>query len=100
MALSDDILADLDQIMDDWGDSFVMASTTYSCLFDQEFVELNNVAGWQPVLTVIHATVGEIPDNTEITLTSPINGYTNKTFKVRTPMQQADGTRKYLLEEV
>lgn len=99
MALSDDILSDLDDMMSDWGDSITIGGTTYAGLYDSEYVELVDVQGYKPVFTAKTSDVSGVARETAVTVTSPIADITDKAFKVAMLNDLRDGTTKLLLKE-
>lgn len=99
MALADDILSDLDGMFDDWGDSITIAGTAYDGLYDREYVETKDMAGFMPVFTLKTSEASGAVTGTAVAVTSVINGITAKVFKVRVRQVQGDGTTKLVLEE-
>lgn len=101
MALADDIISDLDDMMGDWGDSVTIGGTAYDCLYDRSFVENADFAGFLPVvtLTAANAQASGVALGDSVSVTSVINVITDKAFTVRIIEPQGDGETKLVLEE-
>lgn len=74
--------ADLDDIFSDFDNTIVISATTYSGLYEQAYVEVGDFSGYKPVFTgkaseMNNATVGDT-----VTVTSNIEGISNKNFTV------------------
>lgn len=101
MTFISDIQADLGNMLDDWGDSITIGGTEYDGLYDQEFIESGDYAGFTPVFTLAasDATASGVARGTDVTVTSALNALTDQAYTVRVVQTMGDGVTKLILTE-
>jgi len=98
MTFTADVLADLDTMLSDWGDSVSIAGISYPCLYDQEYVEFSNMEGYKPVITGKASVLGSVTQGTNVTVVSAINAIAGASYTVMVNQPMGDGTCKLILE--
>lgn len=101
MTLADDINTDLANIMDDWGDTILIGAETFNGLYDQEYVESLDHAGFSPVFSMTRNdyTASGLARGDTVQITSGIGGLASKVHTVRVIEQTGEGVVRLVLSE-
>lgn len=74
--------ADLDDIFSDFDNSIVISGTTYSGLYEEEYVEVGDFSGYKPIFSGKASEMDNAIIDATVTITSDIHNITNKSFTV------------------
>ena len=99
MTINDTLLdADLDDMFSDFNHSIVIASVTYAGLYEQAYVEVGDFSGYTPMFTGKTSDLSGAVIDTAVTVTSDLEGITNKAFTVKEAIPNGRVTQLVLHE--
>lgn len=101
MTLADDITTDLANMLDDWGDTITIGGTAYNGIYDQDFIESLDHAGFSPVFTMTNtdASASSVARGDTVQITSSISGLASKIHTVRVIERPGEGVTRLVLSE-
>lgn len=84
-----DLDGDLDSIFDDFNDSILVDAVSYPGLYQESYIELNDISMFAPIFTAKVADLGAIAIEKVVAVSSGIYGLAGKAYTVKEKIPNA-----------